>query len=292
QLLFQLGGGDNSPPLPMDAPLQVAVSPDGATLWVLGTAGLGSIDLRPFADVRPGEAAVLVRWPLAIAGLALVVVAAVAGVVPRARAWRPQPKWPTVREPKPAMGVAAPSYAKPPEGGPKRLLRTPRLFGLPARVSLFAGGVLFVAGLGAAVVAELRVLDPLAQSDPWPRMALLVLVCVACAIGVAVTAQVRPLALIGDWPGFPGTEAILTKRTLAWLGPAVVLALAAGALWWLQRFHTPEANRAAVVWLLALGVGAGVVARACIWRLPRVSLLPPLPLPLFSPPLPPPILDP
>jgi uncharacterized membrane protein/DNA-binding beta-propeller fold protein YncE len=282
QLLFQLGGGDNSPPLPMDAPLQVAVSPDGATLWVLGTTGLGSFDLRPFANVRPSEAAVPVRWPLAIAGLALVVVAAVAGVVPRARAWRPQPKWPTVREPKPAMGVAAPSYAKLPEGGPKRPLRTPGLFGLPARVSLFAGGVLFVAGLGAAIVAELRVLDPLAQSDPWPRMALLVLVCVACAVGVAVTAQVRPLALIGDWPGFPGKEAILTKRTLAWLGTAMVLALAAGALWCLERFHTPEANRAAVVWLLALAVVAGVVVRACAWRMPRISLLTLAPLLLFA----------
>jgi DNA-binding beta-propeller fold protein YncE/4-amino-4-deoxy-L-arabinose transferase-like glycosyltransferase len=282
QLLFQFGGGDNSPPLPIDAPLQVGVSPDGATLWVLGTTGLGSIDLRPFADVRPSEAAVPVRWPLAVAGLALLGVAAAAGVVPGARALRPQPKWPTVRAPKPAMGVAAPSYAKPRESGPKRLLRTAGLFGLPARESLLAGGVLFVAGLGAAIVAELRVLDPLAQNDPWPRLALLVLACVACAVGVAVTAQVLPLALIGDWPGIPDKEKTPTKRTLAWLGPAVLLAVAAGAVWWLQRFHTPEATRAAFMWLLALAVAAGVVARACDWRVPRISLLTLVPWLLFA----------
>jgi len=81
QLLFQVGGGDG-PALPVDAPTQVAASPDGETLWVLGSDGLARVDLRPYASLRPSDAPAPIRWPLAILGVALLAVAAVA-------AWSP-----------------------------------------------------------------------------------------------------------------------------------------------------------------------------------------------------------
>ena len=76
QLLFELGR-ELPGPLPVESPSQVAVSADGTSLWVLGSDALARVDLRPYSGVRSSEASVGVRWPLAVAGLLLLVVAAV-----------------------------------------------------------------------------------------------------------------------------------------------------------------------------------------------------------------------
>ena len=57
-------------PLPVDMPSQVAVSPDGSTLWILGLNGLARQDLTPFADLRPSAWTGVSRAPLGVLGAA------------------------------------------------------------------------------------------------------------------------------------------------------------------------------------------------------------------------------
>src|SRR5262249_59164580 len=115
-----------------------------------------------------------------------------------------------------APAGSAPAGSAPTASGRVALAETPRLAlrlpALPTQVAVLGGSTLAILGLVGAVVAELQILDPLAQAEPWPRMALLTLSCLVCAGGTALTAQVAPLRLLLDWPPCSATVPALTLR--------------------------------------------------------------------------------
>ena len=281
QFLFQLGGSDAATRLPVESPVQVAVSPDGATLWVLGTDGLSTVDLRPFAEVRPSEVAAPVRWPLAVAGVVLLGVAGAVSFAPRFSSRRPRPAV-TI----PRVAATASPVVELGTRAARRLLPSPPWLHLAERQAVLIGGTLAVLGAAGAVVGALSVLDPQAQSDPWPRMTLLVLSCLACAVGIALTTPVWPLTLVTAWPACAVASPVASSRAklqaLAMLAGPAVLALVAGVLWWQQRFQTPEATRAAALWLLGVAIVGGVVARWCEWRRPEITWRATVPWLLFA----------
>jgi 4-amino-4-deoxy-L-arabinose transferase-like glycosyltransferase/DNA-binding beta-propeller fold protein YncE len=75
-------GADPSSAIQLDGMTQVGVSPDGQRLWVLGSNGLASVDLAPYAGLQP-RANASSRLPLGLLGVALLLVAGVSGVWPR-----------------------------------------------------------------------------------------------------------------------------------------------------------------------------------------------------------------
>jgi Dolichyl-phosphate-mannose-protein mannosyltransferase/PA14 domain len=261
QLLFQIGG-ETPGPLPVESPSQVAVARDGASLWVLGSDALARADLRPYAGVRASDLAEPVRWPLALAGLALVAVAACAPAVRR-------------------MGTSTPAgrsrvsnaVALTPPGA---TWRAPAPLLLPTRYALAVGAGAFALGGLGALLAAVRLTDPLAPADPWPRLSLLVLSSLVWAIGCALTVPSAKLRWIADWPTFGESvrRPARSRRRAPLVGVlgAAVLSVIAAAIWWSQRFRTPDATRGAMLWLVAIAIAAVTCASVCTWRLPRLSL--------------------
>ncbi len=264
ELLFELG---SDPPLPVEFPSQVAVSPDGSSLWILGVDALARVDLRPFASVRGSDASATVRWPLAAAGLVLLAVAGIASTGRRLR-----------RTPRPGMErPAAPRIE------PSARLQSPPV-GRSAPLLLGSGMVLFAIATLGAVVAGFRLAEPLAQADPWPRMALLTVSSLVWAIGVALTAYARPLHFVTAWTQYcaDGGQRLRREYAIAGALGATVCAAVAGVMWWTQPFQTPEATRAALLWLLAIGIAIAVTARACTWRRHSLSVWTVIPWLLFG----------
>jgi 4-amino-4-deoxy-L-arabinose transferase-like glycosyltransferase len=107
--LGQVGSGPGSE-APIDATSQLAVSPDGARLWVLGDNSLTAFDLAPYANLQPQPIAEPVKVPLAVLGGALLLVAATSVV------WTPRGHLPVrppelAAAPPPARARRAPASA-------------------------------------------------------------------------------------------------------------------------------------------------------------------------------------
>ena len=206
----------------------------------LGSDGLARVDLRPYASLRPGDAAAPIRWPLAALGAALLAVAAIAAWSPRqfrgGDVHGAQPGSPPV----PVAAASHHAHAAHAEQCP----RAPALYG---------GAALFALGAVAAIVATVRLTDPLTIADPWPRMALLAVSSLVWALGCALTVAASPFHWVADWPR-PWSARTAPRHLLPRLAPlvAIVPAAAAAVIWWTQRFQTPDATRGALLWLLAI----------------------------------------
>ena len=211
-LLTQIGV-DPGTAIPVDGISQVGVSPDGQRLWVVGNDGLALVDLAPYSSLRPLSAEP-VRVPLAILGAALLLVAGIGALRPRSR---PRP-----RLRRPALRLRVKSLA-------------PILLGVGA-----VGGALVTVALQSQV----------AKADPWPRMAALTVFSLIFASGAMLAGQWR---WVREWPC--SVSPYTQKRDLKALAvvPAVlVLAGVAAWVWSHGSFQTPEATRAALVWLASL----------------------------------------
>jgi hypothetical protein len=305
-------GSDPGTQMPVDDASQVAVSPDGSKLWVLGSDGLAAVDLTPYAGLQSEAAPEAVNMPLAVLGGLLVLLAAVGTAWPRLRlndasAWksffperpfRVKPAQGRPAQGRPAQGrpaqgspsqdhvaaaaLAAPTAPResPPEVRPQKPPASSRAPDRRRRqIGLFGVGLFAIGGI-AAVVAELAVIGPEAKFDPWSRLAWLAAASLACAAGCVLSSLAFPWRWVSAWPGRASdldSPLRLTPRLLAL--PAIAgLAAIAGAVWATGRFQTPDATRAALLWLVAIALGVATLAlrkrlrRPSPWALVPVGL--------------------
>src|SRR5438874_1364371 len=251
-------GGAGSSPIPLESPSQVAVSPEASRLWVLGSDGLARIELSAYADVRPSPPVQPVNVPLAVAGGALLVATLGATVRSRPRPWLRRDD---NEGPSPQRATSRPSSSGP-------------------RVSR-AGLALLALGAVEAIAAELYVAGSAAKSDPWPRLAALLLASLIFAVGAALSARARPWRWISEW--HRSAEHVSQRVTDLGLASGLLaagLAAGAAATWWLGGFQTPAATRSALLWLAALLVSVAVLSMGA--RLTRASLWTLVPWLLFA----------
>jgi 4-amino-4-deoxy-L-arabinose transferase-like glycosyltransferase len=254
-------GGEGKPPVPVEFASQVAVSPDGTRLWVLGSDGLARVDLAPYASLQPGAAPRPVNIPLAIlGGLMLVFAAAIAG---RSQLAATRKQRIAHHGAPHAERYVAPESPPPqaPEAPPSAVRRL-----IPDRVAAPLGAVLLALGGIGVVIAGLLVADPTAQLEPWSRLAALVLGSLVFATGCRLSLQARPAHWLATWPGRPGAPRSASPRSRSMTTTAVVLcavlAGAAATIWWQAHFETVEATRAALLWLAGVLIAVAVCARA------------------------------
>jgi streptogramin lyase len=180
-----------------------------------------------------------VRVPLALLGAALLVVAGVSATLTRASRDLSQRA---------------------------RFTRRPRVSAAP---------LLAIGGIGA-LAAEFAVNTEAAKTDPWPRMAALAAFSLVFATGAVLTPRRRWIA---TWPCITSHEEGRDLKVLALSPPSAALAATAGWIWSHGTFQTPDATRAALLWLASLILMlAALGSRA---RLRRPSLWTLIPVGLF-----------
>ncbi len=272
-------GGSDSPKIDLQFPSQVALGPDGSTLWILGHDGLARATLQEFA--APARGATGVLWP-AMGGGILVTVAALGW-----RAWR-RSSLAVDRVARTAQGQQAFGRWEPLSGARSvaRLLSTRRVgvlrvglgLWLLALVLAFAGQAAAAPGqpfdrarplhLAAALVALLAVLLIERHAPPAG----------AHAVGIPLPEpRLRPKGLLVASMGtllVLGAIPVLVARvyvpaTGLWLAGLVLLQV--GTLWAehsLARPHLPRLGRESVLLL-------GILMLTLALRLPGLSDLPP-----------------
>lgn len=271
-------GGSNSPQIDLHFPSQVALGPDGSTLWILGHDGLARATLEDFA--APPRGVTGGPWPI-IGGGILVTVAALGW-----RAWR--------RSSLAVDRVARTAQGQPFERRkplvwtrsaawllPRRQIAVLRVglgLWLLALVLAFAGQAVVALGqpldrarplhLAAALVALLAVLLIERQAPPAG----------AHDVGIPLPGpRLRPEGLLVASIGtllVLGAIPVLVARaygpaTGLWLAGLVLLQV--GALWAqhsLARLHLPRLDRNAVLLL-------GILMLTLALRLPALPDLPP-----------------
>ena len=183
-----------------------------------------------------------VRLPLAVLGSLLLVVAGVGAVWSR-----------------PRVQVRA---------------RRPRV-----ALSVNAAPLLAVGGVGA-VLSEFSLSTDAAKADPWPRMAALAGCSLIFAFGTVLTPKWRWVA---DWPCSMSEYKVKRDWMALALGPPVIVfAAGAGVIWSRGTFQTPDATRAAILWLASLLIGITALLSNVRLRRPVLSLWTLIPIALFA----------
>lgn len=276
-------GASGSPALDLEFPSQVALSPDGSTLWILGHDGLAR---ATFEELRaPAEDLTGNPWPATLGGGILLTVAALAR-----RAWRRSPA-------AEARAVRT--------GGTRPLVPTaPRVWArcvsrlLPKRrvATLRVGLGLWVVALGLALAGQALVaLDqPFERARPFHLGAALL-----ALLAVALIERHAPPAVAHD-KGSPVAGLRLRRSGLLVAGIGAVLAIGTVPMLSAQAYVP-----ATILWLaglVLLQIGAllaerprprlrppqlwrrpclrgtlllGILALALALRLPALSALPP-----------------
>jgi DNA-binding beta-propeller fold protein YncE len=278
-LLAQIGD-DTASAIPLDGISQVAVSPDGRRLWVVGNDGLVSVDLAPFASLAATTpAAQPLKTPLALLGLLLLLVAGMGAV------WRRPVRaglWPPARVPRQPPIDAAPPRRKRMSPDWPAAIRSDELHGAD-RSALVGGGLMAVGGL-FAIVAEILIAQESTRLDPWPRLGALVLGSLVFAAGAVISSQSLPWHWVRSWPGvlIAINDKLPRLRLRALVIPALVaiLGTTAAAVWWQGRFQTIDANRGLLLWITALLVTVGTLLRGTHLHRPTMWTL--VPLGLFA----------